>query len=181
MSLAASPPPQPAEDMSPRPSLAHADLSHQLATELENVFGRSGPRRGGPGGWFFLQEPELQLAGAPRNLIPDLAGWRRTRLPHLPRKAALDLAPDWVCEVLSTSTAAKDRIWKLPLYFSAGVSHVWLVNPVLRYVEAFGRGDQTWILLGAYSEQDAAVRIPPFEGQALPLAELWPDLDGEEG
>ena len=178
MTMIASAPPL-VEDMSPRPSLAHADLTLQLATELENVHGRSGPRRGGPGGWFFLQEPELRLSGAPRAVAPDLAGWRRERLPHLPRKAALDLRPDWVCEVLSTSTGAQDRYWKLPLYYAVGVEHVWLMNPVLRTLEVFGRGTDTWMLLGAFTEQDALVRVAPFEGRALPLAELWPDLEAE--
>jgi Uma2 family endonuclease len=40
-------------------------------------------------------------------VVPDLAGWRRERLPHLPKAAFFSLAPDWICEVLSPSTAAR--------------------------------------------------------------------------
>jgi Uma2 family endonuclease len=38
-------------------------------------------------------------------------------------------APDWVIEVLSPSTAARDQIEKLAVYERAGVREVWLVHP----------------------------------------------------
>lgn len=168
-----------AELMSPRPSLAHSDTAGQLFTELEVNFGRSSHRRGGPGGWFFLLEPELRLSGAPRPVAPDLAAWRRERLPHLPRRAALDMAPDWICEVLSTSTAVSDRLWKLPLYFTAGVSWVWLLHPLLQMLEVFGRSEAGWVLHNSLSARDRVVTIAPFESVPLPLEQLWPDLDAE--
>lgn len=108
-----------------------------------------------------------------------MAGWRREKLPLLPRKAALDLARDWICEVLSISTAASDRFWTLPLYFQAGVGQVWLVNPVLRTLEVFGRNATTWIVLGTYGEQHQTVRAEPCESVELPLGALWPELEGE--
>jgi len=61
---------------------------------------------GGPGGWLILDEPELHMGAD--ILVPDIAGWRRERMPRLPTTAWFELAPDWVCEVLSPSTALLD-------------------------------------------------------------------------
>jgi hypothetical protein len=95
----------------PRPAARHAAAASALGAELFGPF-RWG--RGGPGGWIILDEPELHLAG--NILVPDIAGWRRERMPELPDVAAFELAPDWICEVLSPSTEAADRADKLPIY-----------------------------------------------------------------
>src|SRR5512142_1943672 len=87
--------------VSPRPASRHARAASGLGGELHGPFQRG---RGGPGGWIILDEPELHLGG--NVLVPDLAGWRRERMPQLPDVAAFELAPDWVCEVLSASTQA---------------------------------------------------------------------------
>jgi Uma2 family endonuclease len=95
----------------PRPAPRYADASSGLGGALRGPFDRG---RGGPGGWRILDEPELHLG--PDVLVPDLAGWRRERLPALPDEAYFTLAPDWVCEVLSPSTMALDRTRKLAVY-----------------------------------------------------------------
>lgn len=95
----------------PRPAPRHLRASSSLGGTLDGPFDKG---RGGPGGWWILDEPELHLG--PHVLVPDLAGWRRTRLPALPEAAWFELAPDWVCEVLSPGTAADDRAEKLPIY-----------------------------------------------------------------
>ena len=46
-------------------------------------------------------------------------------------------APDWVIEVLSPSTAARDQIQKLAVYEWAGVREVWLVHPTDRVVSVY--------------------------------------------
>ena len=56
-------------------------------------------------------------------LVPDLAGWCRERLPKILETAYFELALDWVCEVLSPSTARTDRVLKLPIYVEFGVAH----------------------------------------------------------
>src|SRR5262245_50476262 len=89
---------------SPRPTAAHARVATRLIAWLVPPFERD---QGGPGGWWFLFEPELHLREDA--LVPDLAGWRKERVPRLPNVAALEIAPDWVCEILSTSTAKVDR------------------------------------------------------------------------
>lgn len=86
--------------------------------------GRLNPRwqlgEGGPGGWWILLEPELHLG--PDVLVPDLAGWRQASLPSLPETPAFEVRPDWVCEVLSPSTARLDRGPKLDAYAEHGGS-----------------------------------------------------------
>jgi Uma2 family endonuclease len=85
--------------LSPRPAPRHAAASSGLGGALHGPFDRG---RGGPGGWRILDEPELHLGADV--VVPDLAGWRRTRLPRLPDEAYFTLAPDWICEVVSPST-----------------------------------------------------------------------------
>ena len=71
---------------SPRPAARHAAVSSLLGSELTGPFWKS---RGGPGGWIILDEPELHLGADV--LVPDLAAWRRTRMPELPDVAAFTL------------------------------------------------------------------------------------------
>ena len=150
-----------------RPASKHALVSSVLGGELHGPFMRG---RGGPGGWILLYEPELHLKGDV--LVPDFAGWRRERMPHLPDAAALELAPDWVCEVLSPSTSATDRAQKLPIYAREGVPHAWLIDPQARTLEAYRLERGQWLLLGTWRDE-ATVRVEPFEAFALELAGLW--------
>jgi len=151
----------------PRPAARHARAASSLGGELYGPFDRG---KGGPGGWILLDEPELHLRGDV--LVPDLAGWRRQRMPELPDTAAFDLAPDWVCEVLSPSTAATDRAEKMPIYAREGVPHLWLVDPLAKTLEACRLENDRWTVLGTWRD-DARVRVEPFAELELELAELW--------
>lgn len=151
----------------PRPGGPHAAVASLLGMVLGNPFHRGS---GGPGGWIILDEPELHLG--PDILVPDLAGWRRTRMPEVPDTAAFDLAPDWVAEVLAPSTAALDRVQKLPIYARENVSHVWLIDPRLQTLEAFALSGARYQLLGAWRGTESA-RVAPFEELELELAALW--------
>src|SRR5262249_44126653 len=119
---------------SPPPATPHAPTATGLTTRLVR---RLEHGQGGPGGWWFLFEPELHLREDA--LVPDLAGWRKERLPKLPNVAALTIAPDWVCEILSTSTAKTDRVDKLPIYHRERVSHVWFIDPLAHSLEVLAR------------------------------------------
>lgn len=151
----------------PRPANPHVVTSTSLVLSLGAPFGRGS---GGPGGWIFLIEPELHLRG--NVLVPDLAGWRRERLPEVPNRQGLDLAPDWVCEILSPSTAAKDRAKKLPIYSKEGVHHAWLVDPVAKTLEVYRREGQSWLLLGTWADE-ATVAAEPFDAVPFELGQLW--------
>ena len=153
----------------PRPAPRHARASSSLGGELVSPFDRG---RGGPGGWWILDEPELHPGS--EVLVPDLAGWRRERMPSLPETAWFELAPDWICEVLSPHTARSDRVEKPPIYAKNGVTHAWLVDPDIRTLEVFENRAGQWLLLGAF-ENDDRVRIAPFDAVEIELAVLWAD------
>jgi Uma2 family endonuclease len=116
----------------PRPALRHATASSALGMLLGPpfMFGK-----GGPGGWWILDEPELHLGRDV--LVPDLAGWRKERMPEVPDEAWCDIAPDWICEVVSPATGRLDRVRKMPKYAEQLVSHLWLVDPAVRTVEVY--------------------------------------------
>ena len=128
---------------------------------------------GGPGGWLVLDEPELHIVS--EIVVPDLGGWRRERLPQVPNAAFFSLAPDWICEVLSQSTAAVDRADKLPIYARAGVQHAWLVSPILRTLEMLRAHEGGWLLVGTYRD-GARVRAEPFNAIELDLSMLWASM-----
>jgi Uma2 family endonuclease len=153
----------------PRPASRHARASFRIAGRLDDPF-QGGV--GGPGGWHFAIEPELHLG--PDVLVPDLAGWRRERMPVFPDTPAFDLAPDWVCEVLSPGTRRFDLTEKRELYRLNAVAHLWLVDPDARTLEAFTLTSGAWTLTAAFQDTDA-IRAAPFEAITFPLNALWPD------
>jgi len=153
---------------SPRPSFAHARATTNLTGELVGPFGFG--RGGGPGGWIILVEPELHLAD--QVLVPDIAAWRRERMPVMPHAAYVELAPDWICEVISPSTGALDRGKKLPHYGRTGVRYVWLVDPSLKTLEILRSDNEGWRLLVTHTG-DARVRAEPFEAVEIDLSALW--------
>jgi len=155
--------------LSPRPALRHAGAQAAVHGTLWSRFD-DGER--GPTGWIVVTEPELHLGEA--IVVPDVAAWRRERLPSLPDRPFLDLAPDWVCEVLSPSTERIDRGRKLRAYAAAGVAHAWLLNPVERTLEVLVLKDGAWTIVGVCSGCDV-VRIKPFEATELELERLWAD------
>ena len=157
--------------LNPRPAKPHAAAATALGEELGPPFKRG---RGGPGGWIILYAPELHLAADV--LVPDLAGWRRERMPVITtHEPYFTLAPDWVCEVLSPRTARLDRAKKLPIYARAEVRHVWIVDPLARTLEALRLEREKRVIVDVWAG-DAKVRIEPFDAIDLDLAVLWADV-----
>jgi len=152
----------------PRPAAPHALASSVLGRRIGNPFH---DKIGGPGGWWIIDEPELHLGED--ILVPDLAGWRRERMPEYPETAYFTLAPDWVCEVLSASTRRLDLHGKRPVYAREGVAHLWLVDPADRALEAFELRDGRWAPI-ASAKDDAPVCIRPFDAVTFSLGDLWP-------
>jgi len=158
---------------SPRPAPRHATAWARITSRIEPAFFQG---RGGPGGWIILGEAEIHLGK--QVLVPDLAGWRRTRLPRLPATAYIALAPDWVCEVVSPSTARLDRAKKLGIYAAEGVRHAWLVDPLARTIEVLRLVRGRWAIAATHAG-DAAVRIEPFEEIELEIGTFWEDAADE--
>jgi Uma2 family endonuclease len=126
--------------------------------------------QGGPGGWWILIEPEIHIGDDV--LVPDLAGFRRSRMPEPPGGAFIEIAPDWVCEILSPSTARTDRVRKFPIYAQWHVPHAWLVDPVARTLEVFRLEGGRWTVLAVHGD-DSVVRAEPFDAIEVDLLRLW--------
>ncbi len=158
----------------PRPRLRHGSALTQLASELVGPFQRG---RGGPGGWTFIVEPELHLGR--HILVPDLAGWRAEHMPVVPDNASTDLTPDWVCEILSPSTEARDRGAKRRIYAAHGLAHYWLLSVTERQLEVYELHDGKFVLFETF-EDGAEVNAPPFSAVPFPLSDLLPPLAASE-
>jgi Uma2 family endonuclease len=157
--------------LSPRPAPRHAAAATALGEELGPPFKRG---KGGPGGWIILFEPEIHMGADV--LVPDLAGWRRERMPVIPTETPyLTMAPDWACEVLSPSTAARDRVEKLAIYARELVTHVWLIDPIQRTLEVLRREGAQWLIVAVH-RGDEKVRAEPFDAIELDLSILWADV-----
>jgi Uma2 family endonuclease len=159
-----------------RPGRRHTRSASRLGGELSGPFDRG---RGGPGGWVILDEPALHLGPGPDKLVPDLAGWRRERMPDAlgdpDDDAHYTLAPDWICEVISPSTERIDRTKKMRIYLREGVRHVWLLSPATQTLEVYTPDDRVagrWTLLATH-DGDERVRAEPFEAFELELGALW--------
>lgn len=151
----------------PRPASPHAQATTELTSLLVPPFRRG---RGGPGGWVILGEPELHLGDDV--LVPDLAGWRRERMPELPEVPYFSLAPDWLCEVLSPSTAKLDRTKKLATYAKERVPHVWLVDPEAKTLEVLRLEGSRYSILATFADEPL-VRAEPFDAIELELPLLF--------
>lgn len=136
-------------------------------------------RGGGPGGWWILPEVDVRL-GAHDIVRPDLAGWRRERLPSPWNTRPIDVVPDWIAEVLSPSCEKRDRVTKMRLYAHAGVPHYWLIDPAERCLEVYALEGARWVLAGSFDDTSVA-RIPPFEAIELPVGELFPPEEPPAG
>jgi Uma2 family endonuclease len=153
----------------PRPSGRHGLAERGLNIDIGGPFDFG---RGGPGGWWIIPEPEVHFVRDVEVAVPDLAGWRRERMPSVPEDQRFEVVPDWVCEILSPSTSKKDRVIKLPLYARYSVAYAWLVDPLGRTLEAFELRDKLWALIATHQDE-ALVRVPPFDAIELPLNDLW--------
>lgn len=157
----------------PRPAGPHALAASALGAGLFGLRRGSGD----PGGWWIIDEPEIHFIRDTEVCVSDIAGWRRERMPSIPRGHRFEIVPDWVCEILSPGTARKDRVVKMPIYARHGVAHLWLVDPLERTLEAYDLYQGSWRVIGLFQEADR-VRAAPFEALELSLSDLW--VDGEE-
>lgn len=154
---------------SPRPAFPHARATSVIGRELGPFDQRPGGS-GGPGGWWILFEPELHLGAD--ILVPDLAGWQRERMPVLENVAYCELAPDWVCEVVSPTTVRLDRVRKMPVYAREHVGHLWLVDPLMRTLEVYRLEGQRWVVASTHGGNES-VRAEPFETIELDMSRWW--------
>jgi Uma2 family endonuclease len=150
----------------PKHSKVQRALGHFIGGPYDDDHGH-----GGPGGWWIFVEVDVQLG--PHDIVrPDLSGWRRERLPDPSNVRPIHVVPDWICEVLSPSTASRDRLVKRQLYAESGVRHYWIIDVEARILEVFELEARRWALLGTYGD-DTTARVPPFLEVELPVGRLF--------
>lgn len=152
----------------PRPTRRHGGASSVLGMITGNPYQLG---MGGPGGWIFVDEPELHLG--PHIAVPDIAVWRRERMSEPADKAIFEVAPDWICEVLSPATEKYDRGDKRKIYAMHDVNHLWHVDPRVKSLEVFRRQERDWLLTDTFFDNDE-VKAAPFTELEFALGLLWP-------
>ena len=154
------------------PTFEHGQA--QLATGVAlSRFARKPGGPDGPGGWWFGSEVDVLLDG--RGYRPDLAGWRRDRVPAMPRERPVTVRPDWLCEIVSESNRATDTIKKLRRYQQAGVPHYWILDQSARALTVYRNHADGYVIVVA-AEAGERVRAEPFDAIELDLASLWADV-----
>jgi Uma2 family endonuclease len=160
----------------PRPATPYAHVSSAVHAEVWGAHNGPPGRPERPGGWWILFEPELHVGDDV--IVPDVAGWRRDRMPEMPAAAFITQPPDWVCEVISPSTGTIDRSRKMRIYAREGVGHLWLVEPLARTLEIYRLdGERRWVVANNFGGDDV-VRPEPFDAIELALERWW--LPGTE-
>jgi Uma2 family endonuclease len=154
---------------SPRPAMPHARAEIAIARALA-PFDDDPSRPGALGGWWILMEPELHLGED--ILVPDLAGWHRSRLAAIPNAPAIALAPNWICEIVSPRSGRLDRSRKMPVYAREGVDHLWLVDPLSRTLEVYRLESGHWVVVEAHGDA-THVRAVPFDALELDVSSWW--------
>lgn len=154
----------------PRSASPHANAASGIASDVRGPFHRESDGPGQPGGWSILFEPELHLG--PDVVVPDVAGWRRAKMTVMPNVAFFEQAPDWVCEVMSPTTAGTDRVRKMRIYARESVGHLWLVEPLAKTLEVYRFQNAQWVVASTHSGSER-VRAEPFEAIELDLTRWW--------
>lgn len=152
----------------PRPGGKHVSVATNLSIDIGGPFHRG---RGGPGGWRILVEPEVHLALDTEVVVPDVAGWRKERLPTVPEGHKFTVVPDWVCEIFSPSTETIDKEIKMPLYAKYGVGYLWLIHPIKQTLDAYKLNSGEWESLGSFNAGESA-RIEPFSEISINVSDL---------
>lgn len=154
------------------PTFQHGRVQGRTMVSIGVPFDRRLGGPGGPGGWWIATEVDVVLDG--RGYRPDLAGWRRERLPQIPAGRPVELRPDWICEILSESNRNVDTVKKVRRYHQAGVPHYWILDPIDRTLTVYRNGPEGYVVALA-AEAGERVRAEPFDAIELSVAQLLGD------
>ena len=146
------------------PRRAHQRAEIRLATRLEN----------------YVEAHDLgEVYSAPFDVLltdtdvvqPDLLFVSKERL-HIINEDNIRGAPDLVVEILSPSTAGRDRTVKRTLYAKHGIKEYWQVDTDAKTIMVLLLGENGYELAGIYGEGQA-LTSPTLEGFTLNLAEIF--------
>ncbi len=154
----------------PYPGTEHQHVLIQIIADLGWAFSRGSSS---PGRWWILHRLPSEFPDGTLEIVPDVAGWRRERMPVLSDHAPNRVVPDWTCEIVSSRTRHHDVTIKRPYYARIGVPHLWLVDIEERVVIAHRLDADRYTVIGRYRE-GSEVRIEPFDAVPLNVAAWWP-------
>ena len=160
-----------------RPVDPHVRAGMKLCFQIElryggNLENDSEGEGDGSEEWAIMPEQELRLGKDV--LVPDIAGWRVSKYPRNRANSFSEVVPNWVCEVLSPTTRNFDLGRKSDIYAREGVSHLWIVDPKARTLQASELSAGKWFPISTLSDSDR-VSVPPFEKLNFSLSRLWFD------
>jgi Uma2 family endonuclease len=148
------------------PSAAHGLVQAKLGALLDLY-----ARRPGPEDWWILREFEVAYPGTNEIFRHDLCGFRRELHPRRPSMPVRQ-RPEWVCELLSSSTARVDVVQKQRTLHAHGVEHYWIVDPEAETLSVF-RHEADGYLLALASTTGETVRAEPFESFDIAVGQLF--------
>lgn len=159
------------------PSGPHGRAQLRLGGRVSRAYDR---RPGGrwPGGWWFATEVEIQLEDH-EVYRPDIAGWRRERMPTLPREVPIRMRPDWICEVLTRSNASNDTVKKARTYHRAGIPYFWIVDPDEQTFTVHRWTPEGYAVAVAAQRGDR-VRAEPLEAIEIKVDSLFAEDDDDD-
>lgn len=151
------------------PTFEHGLAQRNTASALGGPYGRRLGGPGGPGGWWIVTEVDILMDG--RIYRPDLAAWRRERIPTPPKERPVAVRPDWICEIVSDSNRTTDTVTKLRRYHQAGVPHYWILDQMDRTLTVHRHAADGY-LVAIRADARERVRAEPFDGIELLVATL---------
>ena len=154
------------------PFLDHGLAQLRTGSLVQESYNRKPGGPGGPGGWWIGSEVDIGMDG--HGYRPDLAGWRRERMPVLPTVRPVVTRPDWICEIVSESNRSTDTVKKLRRYHQSGVPHYWILDMQERTLTVHRHGTDGY-LIALRAEADETVRAEPFDAIELKVGLLLGD------
>lgn len=128
-------------------------------------------------GQIFHAPVDVLMPGA-TPVQPDLVFLTAEQAP-LVTSRAIEGAPHLVVEILSRSTAGRDRTIKLSKYASCGVEHYWMLDPFARTLELYHLADGIYRLEVTLAEGDRheCVSFPDLAIDMTALFDGIPEVD----
>jgi Uma2 family endonuclease len=155
----------------PMARMEHGFVQSNTVAELDRF-----RRTSGPGGWWIASEISVHYS-AHQCPTHDLAGWRKERLPERPR-GVVEIAPDWVCEIVSPGHERKDTLTLFLLLQRHQVPYYWLIWPEDRTLIAWQLDGGSYHVIASVTAPDAderKMRIPPFESVEIDVGYILGD------
>lgn len=121
-----------------------------------------------------LVNAEHSLTAFTRNdYLPDICFWGGDKAEAISQQQLIYPVPDFICEVLSPTTARNDRGVKFEDYAAHGVGEYWIADPVTRAIEQHLLHDGAYVLKANCSEGD--VTSAAIRGLVMPVAAAFDD------